>query len=407
MLEKKQHSLFIVKMLITVLTLGFFVPSLTAASNQPFKDVPSNHTYFQAISDLKDQNVISGYADGEFKLGNSLTRAEASKIFFNLLNLSSEGINLPFTDVKKDAWYTDTIAALYGAGIINGYEDNTFKPNAPITRAEFTKMVVQSFNIKSKGSVSLPFTDLKQNAWYMPTIETLYSQGLIKGVTEKLFVPGNMIKRGDATWLIYNVTLLDSGNLDGPEVPTEYTYALQSANEYLTYLSFSKKELYDQLLYEGFSESAAQYAVDRVETNWQENALHTAYDYLDFMYFSERGLFDQLLFDGYTDYEAQFAIDNVVTDWYENALNSAHNYLEVMNFSKQGLFDQHQFDNYTANEAQYAIDHVEVDWNDQALQSAIEYLNYSSFTDQELYDLLIYDGYTDIEAQHAIDHLSN
>lgn len=212
MLVKKHRSLFIVKLFIAVLTLGFFVPSVAATSNQPFKDVPSNHPYFEAISDLKDQDVISGYSDGEFKLGASITRAEASTIFVNLLNLSSDGVKLPFTDIKQDAWYTNNIAALYGAGIINGYEDNTFKPNAPITRAEFSKMIVEAFDLFMMYDEILPFTDLKPNAWYIPTIEILYVNGLINGVTETLFMPGNMIKRGDATWLIYNVTLLNEHN---------------------------------------------------------------------------------------------------------------------------------------------------------------------------------------------------
>lgn len=209
MFNRKTGSSFLVKLLISVLMIGIFVPTVSAAEDRPFSDVSPDHLYFEAISELKAQKVIAGYSDGEFKLGASLTRAEASVIFYNILELSAEDVELPFTDVKEDAWYTDTIKALYGAGIINGYEDNTFKPSAPITRAEFAKMIVEAFELTPTGDVDLTFTDLKLNAWYLPSIETLYSHGLIKGVSANTFAPANMIKRGDATYLTYNVISLD------------------------------------------------------------------------------------------------------------------------------------------------------------------------------------------------------
>lgn len=213
MFNRKANVSFLVKVFISALMFGIFAPAISAAQDWPFSDVSPDHPYFEAISDLKEQNVITGYSDGEFKLGGALTRAEASMIFYNLLELSADGVDLPFTDVKADVWYTDTIKALYGAGIINGYEDNTFKPNAPITRAEFAKMIVEAFDLTPKGEVTLGFTDLKLNAWYLPAIETLYSHGVIRGVSENIFAPANMIKRGDATWLTYNVTLLDLDEL--------------------------------------------------------------------------------------------------------------------------------------------------------------------------------------------------
>src|SRR5699024_10517240 len=94
-------------------------------------------------------------------------------------------------------------------------------------------------------------------------------------------------------------------------VSREFKNALESANSYLEYTSFSKEGLYDQLLYEGFPEDAAQYAVDSVNTDWNENALQTANDYLDYSSFSDSGLYDQLIYEGYTPEQAQYAIDNL------------------------------------------------------------------------------------------------
>lgn len=96
-----------------------------------------------------------------------------------------------------------------------------------------------------------------------------------------------------------------------PEISREYENALNGANGYLDYTSFSKTGLYDQLIYEGYPEDAAQYAVDNVKTDWNENALQAAIDYLDYTSFSNQGLYDQLVYEGYTAEQAQYAIDNL------------------------------------------------------------------------------------------------
>lgn len=95
------------------------------------------------------------------------------------------------------------------------------------------------------------------------------------------------------------------------DVSREAKNALGTAESYLSFSSFSKQGLYDQLLYEKYPEEAAQYAVDNIQTDWNENALGTAKSYLDFTSFSDAGLYDQLLYEGYTDEQAQYAIDNL------------------------------------------------------------------------------------------------
>ncbi len=142
------------------------------------------------------------------------------------------------------------------------------------------------------------------------------------------------------------------------DVSREFKNALGSAEDYLNYSSFSKQGLYDQLLYEGFPEDAAQYAIDNVVTDWNQNALQTAVDYLDYSSFSYPGLYDQLVYEGYAAEQAQYALDNVTTDWNQNALQTAIDYLEYSSFSDQGLYDQLIYEGYTAEQAQYAINNL-------------------------------------------------
>lgn len=98
-----------------------------------------------------------------------------------------------------------------------------------------------------------------------------------------------------------------------PEVSREFQNAQQAAEKYLAYSSFSKSGLYDQLLFEGYPEDAAQYAVDKMDegVNWDIQALEKAKDYLEYSSFSDQGLYEQLLFEGFTEGQAQYAIDNL------------------------------------------------------------------------------------------------
>ena len=65
------------------------------------------------------------------------------------------------------------------------------------------------------------------------------------------------------------------------------------------------------MVYEGYAAEQAQYALDNVTTDWNQNALQTALDYLEYSSFSDQGLYDQLIYEGYTAEQAQYAISNL------------------------------------------------------------------------------------------------
>lgn len=100
------------------------------------------------------------------------------------------------------------------------------------------------------------------------------------------------------------------------DVPREYKNALRSAEQYLDFSSFSYAGLYDQLTSEyadNYPAEAAQYAVDNVEVDWNEEAVEAARQYQEFSAFSDAGLYDQLTSpyaDQFTPEQAQYAIDN-------------------------------------------------------------------------------------------------
>ena len=89
-------------------------------------------------------------------------------------------------------------------------------------------------------------------------------------------------------------------------------------------------------------------------TRGEQNALNRANDYLEFMSFSRSGLIDQLEFEGYTTSEAEYAVDNCGADWDEQAVLKAEEYLDFMSFSRSGLIDQLEFEGFSYSQASAA-----------------------------------------------------
>ena len=99
------------------------------------------------------------------------------------------------------------------------------------------------------------------------------------------------------------------------DVPREYKSALSSAKSYSDTMHMSQGAIYNQLTseFDQFPEDAAQYAMDNLEVDWNENALKSAESYRDTMEMSNAAIYDQLIsqFDLFTEEQAQYAIDNL------------------------------------------------------------------------------------------------
>ncbi|MDN5900097.1 MAG: Ltp family lipoprotein, partial [Brachybacterium sp.] len=108
-------------------------------------------------------------------------------------------------------------------------------------------------------------------------------------------------------------------------VPADHKSALTSAETYSDMMDMSKKGIFEQLTSEygdQFSDEAAQYAIDTIDADWNENALGSAESYSDLLHMSKQGIFEQLISesgDQFTEEQAQYAIDTIDADWNENA----------------------------------------------------------------------------------------
>lgn len=149
---------------------------------------------------------IVGYGNGEVRPQNSITRAEVAAIFFRLLEDDVRDANYTrqnkFTDVSNDAWYCSAVSTLSAMGIISGYPDATFRPNASITRAEFAAIATR-FDVNGDKTPA-SFNDIAGH-WAKDEIAVAANNGWVNGYEDSSFRPQNKITRAETMSLVNRV----------------------------------------------------------------------------------------------------------------------------------------------------------------------------------------------------------
>ena len=145
---------------------------------------------------------IFGYPDGSVRPNGCITRAEAAAMLARLLNIEAIGsaAKPQFTDTES-SWYNKAINAVVFRGIMKGYPDGRFRPNAPITRAEFTQMIS---TIDNKPYGVAPFADVPGH-WAERAIGSEYQAKRITGYPDGLFRPDANITRAEAAVILNKI----------------------------------------------------------------------------------------------------------------------------------------------------------------------------------------------------------
>ena len=149
---------------------------------------------------------IVGYGNGEVRPQNNITRAEVATIFFRLLTDDVRDENLTktnrYSDVAPTSWYNTAVSTLSSMGIITGYPDGTFRPNAAITRAEFAAIAARFDHDGDKTAAK--FSDIA-NHWAKDEISIAYNNGWITGYPDGTFGPQRDITRAETMTLVNRV----------------------------------------------------------------------------------------------------------------------------------------------------------------------------------------------------------
>lgn len=149
---------------------------------------------------------LLGYEDGTVRPNGSISRAEVATVLFRLLKDDVRAQNLTkdnaYSDVSGTAWYAAAVSTLSKMGVISGYPDGTFRPNAPITRAEFAAMIAR-FDETAK-SADTPFTDISGH-WAENAIGKAYGNGWVEGSSKTVFCPESNLTRAETATLLNRV----------------------------------------------------------------------------------------------------------------------------------------------------------------------------------------------------------
>ena len=202
--------------------------SVGAVSTYTFENVVDNHTIHATFArkhtptpstptvEIPDDDALGlnttdhfayivGYGNGEVRPQNNITRAEVATIFFRLLTDDVRDENLTktnrYSDVAATSWYNTAVSTMTKAGIVDGYPNGTFRPDAPITRAEMAKII--SLFAKLDKSESR-FSDIAGH-WAEAYIRLAAGNGWITGYPDGTFGPQRNITRAETATMINRV----------------------------------------------------------------------------------------------------------------------------------------------------------------------------------------------------------
>ena len=168
------------------------------------QDYDPDHTGVSNWLETGQHNAyLSGYPDSTFGPDRNMTRAEVAQMFYALLLDKDVTITASFSDVPADAWYAKAVNTLASLGMLGGYPDGTFRPDAPITRAEFAAIALAFAYDPVNASCS--YTDVNTAAWYYIYVAQATTYGWIGGYPDGTFRPNNSITRAEVCVIVNNM----------------------------------------------------------------------------------------------------------------------------------------------------------------------------------------------------------
>lgn len=176
-----------------------------------FLDVAPQDWYFNEIDFAATQGLLNGVAPKEYAPNDGLTRAMFVTMLYRLLSgkqLISEVAELSFTDLEQDAWYEEPVFWAAHNGIVDGYEDGSFRPDQRISREEMC-VILDRLLILLKKNVEgdeLTFSDMERIApWAAESVARLVKTGVIRGQENNRFAPTATATRAEAATVLHRL----------------------------------------------------------------------------------------------------------------------------------------------------------------------------------------------------------
>ena len=197
-----------------------------------YKDVPKTANYYAAVADLTERGLISGYADKTFKPNAKMTRGQIAKILTRMLDLETT-TSTKFNDLPKTHSFYEVANAVVVAGLMSVDKNGKFNTKQFLTRNEYAEILTKAFQLQTVNH-TLPFKDLNTN--YKPYIQAVYDNQIMKGNSATTFNGKGFVTRSQVALTLYR-TILEQGEQPKPQEPvnpvietkTFYIYEITSS----------------------------------------------------------------------------------------------------------------------------------------------------------------------------------
>ncbi|HYK72417.1 MAG TPA: S-layer homology domain-containing protein [Pseudoneobacillus sp.] len=170
-----------------------FVPISEATSS--FNDVKNTHRFINEITFLTNKNIITGFPDDSFRPSQSVTRAQAAIMIGRAVGLNGTQRETTFKDVGSSVIASGYIDSAVSRGIIQGFPDHTYRPNDPVTRGQMAIFLSRAYGLQEETNVS--FSDITPSMAAYTHVKRILAEGITNGYPNGTFKPNNPISRAD------------------------------------------------------------------------------------------------------------------------------------------------------------------------------------------------------------------
>ncbi len=171
-----------------------------------FSDVQTSDWFYPYVREVYSRNIMTGYQDGTFRPQNPITRAEFVKTILSASDISMtyplDQYNANFSDIEGQEWYSPYVNSAASHAIVEGFSDNTFRPNASITRAEAMQVLYNLNLLYIEPSMEPPFTDISANDWHYDAVQQMWYYDIVSGKNATTFAPNDLLTRAEAAKII-------------------------------------------------------------------------------------------------------------------------------------------------------------------------------------------------------------
>ena len=206
--------------LLMALCLMVTVLPLSSQANSGTSDASDDFDYPRIPDLLMHSPYIQGYEDGTFRPDTPVTRAEAAVVLWHQLQHYEQQPSYPhsyFSDVPDGLWYSDAVYRTAELYLLTGYEDSTFRPYEPITREQLAVVICRFFQFSSQF-LNNPFSDIT-GSWAYEYIVSAAEHGLMRGYEDGTFRPMNAVTRAEIITVINRAI---GRQMQTENIPEEY-----------------------------------------------------------------------------------------------------------------------------------------------------------------------------------------